>query len=339
LHGNFTNTQQELKKVLRTITGIIISPSLDYKALKDASAALSAFFCEISGFDINERENQQHISTSAGLAVSPYAAAFCITDMLRTSRFLRGIKEAVDAKLNENPGHPVTVLYAGTGPFATLLIPLTTVYDPEQLQLVLIDINPLSIEYLQKIIQQLNIQPYIIDVVQADALSYIISEKHQPDILVSETMKPGLQKEPQVSIVANLLSQCRRNPILIPSLVKVEACFAGNRANNNHELIHLQTLLELDAATALRIKNNPDDEPAISEGVTITITECPPPAFTQLILGTSIQIFNDHWLRFNETSLTIPVPVMEIVAIKKIPVTLLFEYQISNNPGFVVRKL
>jgi predicted RNA methylase len=334
MNRDFINTTLSLKKTLRAITDILLAPLPDYKGIREACASLLAFFCDVSGFDINEGENQLHINTDAGLAVSPYAAAFCITDMLRTRGFLQGIKEAIDAKLGENPGRPVMVLYAGTGPFATLVTPLTTVYTPEQLQLVLLDINPISIAHLQKIIRRMDLQPYIIDMVQADALTFLIPGKYKPDIIISETMKPGLQKEPQVSVVANLLSQCNRNTVLIPSLVKVEACLAGNRANNNHELNHLRTLIELDAVNALRIKNNPEDVPVISEGLTIAITERPAPDFTQLILATSIHIFNDHWLRFNETSLTIRHPVMNIATIEHFPVYLLFRYIMTDEPGF-----
>ena len=324
---------------LKKITDELLSPSTDYFHIRQAVHSLKDLFCEATGFDLNAKENQQHISTDTGLAVSPYAAAFCITDMLRTRNFLLGIKEAIHVKLKENPDRPVIVLYAGTGPFATLLTPLTTVYNPSQLQLVLMDINPISIEHLQKVIQQLNMASYIIDVVEADALSYIIPEMHQPDILVSETMKPGLHKEPQVSIVANLLSQCNRHPFLIPELITVEACLIGNIANDSNAIITLQTLLELDAATALSIRNNPADVPAFVNGIEIQISEKPADPYKRLGLKTTITVFNHHRLHFNESSLTVRHVLMNLEEIKKFPARLLFKYKMENEPGFIVTEL
>jgi hypothetical protein len=74
--------------------------------------------------------------TPAGLAIDTRSAALCIFDMMRTRKFLLGIRDAIDEKLRIDPGQPVTILYAGTGPFATLLTPLITVFRPDQLQMV-----------------------------------------------------------------------------------------------------------------------------------------------------------------------------------------------------------
>lgn len=145
----------DVKERLKEITQLFLAPELNYSVVRNACALLSALFCEVTGFEFDSKENQEHICTHAGLAVSPYAAAFCITDMMRTRGFLLGIKEAIEKKLKENNGKPVIVLYAGTGPFASLLTPLTTVFSPSQLQLVLIDINTISINFLQKLIHQL----------------------------------------------------------------------------------------------------------------------------------------------------------------------------------------
>jgi hypothetical protein len=101
-------------------------------------------------------------------------------------------------------------------------------------------------------------QDHIVDFVQADAVTYSIPGNQQPGIIVSETMKSGLQTEPQVSIVANLLSQCDQNTILIPELINVDVCLAGDMINYPGSFIRLKTLLELDAKTAVRIKNNPE---------------------------------------------------------------------------------
>ena len=126
---------------LKEITDILLTPVLDYSTVRNACASLCDFFYQISGFDDSAKENQAHIQTPAGLAVSPFSAAFCVIDMIRTRNFLQGIKEAIDFRLKINPEKPVIIFYAGTGPFATLLIPLITQFEPAQLKMVLLEIN------------------------------------------------------------------------------------------------------------------------------------------------------------------------------------------------------
>jgi hypothetical protein len=149
-------------------------------------------------------------------------------------------------------------------------------------------------------------------------------------------MKPGLQREPQVSIVANLLSQCNLKPILIPELIKVDVCLVGNMMNYPDSIMSLKTLLELDAETAVRIKNNPKDIPALSQGILVTIPELPGSQYNRLVLDTSIRVFGHHALGFNESGITLPQPLMELVALKKFPARLLFKYHIQSEPGFRV---
>jgi hypothetical protein len=94
--------------------------------------------------------------------------------------------------------------------------------------------------------------------------------------------------------------------------------------------------LELDTETAMWIKNTPDNVPVIDEGITMTIDEQPLPSFSSLVLYTTIRVFKNHWLHFNETSLTIPHHLMDLSAIKEYPVHLLFKYKMEHEPGFLL---
>lgn len=324
---------------LKDITSVLLSPELDYTAVRNSCTALYEIFSSVSAFKANAPEMQVHISTASGLAVSPYAAAFCITDMMRTKKFLQGIQDAIYTKLSQNPGRPVIVFYAGCGPFATLLTPLTTVFSPAQLQMVLLDINPLSLDYLQKIIHRFSMQEYILGIEMADAVHYTIPEKYKPDILVSETMKPGLEKEPQVSVISQLLSQCGSNTIVIPECITIDACLFGNMINHPCAFQTLKTLLKFDAITALQIKNKPEEVDAFGKGVTVILNNRPAALFSRLVLTTTITIYGGLQLGFKESSLTLPVPVMEIAIINKYPAHFLFQYRISGNPGFTVKEL
>jgi hypothetical protein len=317
---------------LQTITETLLSPDSNYNTIRMAVHALKDLFCKAVGFDETEAAKQAHIQTKGGQAISTYTAALCITDMIRTRKFLLGIKEAVEERLKKDPGKPVILFYAGSGPFATLLTPLTTVFTAGQLQMVLLEINPVSIEYLQKTVQQFGLEKYVIGIEQADAVHYTIPGKYQPDILLSETMKPALQKEPQVSIVANLLPQCKSNTVLIPSNIIVEACLLGNLASDPLAVMPLQTLLELDKTTAMEINGNP----IISAGITVIVPEKPGPLYTRIALTTTVNVFGGHTIGLQESGITLAEPVMETDAIKKYPARLLFRYRMNEDPGFEI---
>ena len=324
---------------LKTVTDELLSPVLNYSAIREAALSLKKLFSEAVAFDDTDNSVNDNIRTPAGLAIDPWSAAFCINDMMRTRKFILGIRDAIEERLRMNPERPVTILYAGTGPFATLLTLLITIFRPVQLQMILLEINPVSFHYLQKTIQQFGMEDYIVDLLQTDAVTWLIPGNQQPDIIVSETMKPGLQREPQVSVVANLLSQCTQKPILIPELIKVDVCMVGNLINYPDSIISLKTLLELDAETAVQIKNNPKDIPVLSEGILVTIPELPGLPFTGLILDTSVRVFGQHTLGFNETGITLPLTLMEIAALKNFPARLLFKYHIESEPGFRVTEI
>ncbi len=324
---------------LKTVTDSLLSPVMDYTLVREASISLMKLFSDAVAFDEKEEAIESEIITDAGKAIASKWAAFCLIDMMRTRKFIIGIKDAIAERLKMNPGKPVKVLYAGTGPFAPLLTPLITVFNPAQLQMVLLEINPVSMGYLKKIIHHFGMEDHIIDLVEADAVTYSITGNQQPDIIVSETMNNALQKEPQVSIVANLLSQCRENTILIPELVRVDVCLMGNTIHNPEPVISLKTLMELDAETAVRIKDHPEDIPALSPGIIVTIPELPVNQYNQIVLCTSIRIFRQHSLGFNESGLTIPHILRMTDSFKKYPVHLLFKYSIESNPGFRVTEV
>lgn len=324
---------------LKTITTALLSPAIDYSAIREATLSLKNLFTEAVAFDDTDSSDKENIRTPAGWAIGPRSATLCILDMMRTRKFILGIRDAITERLKMNPNRPVIVLYAGTGPYATLLTPLITVFRPSQLQMVLLEINPVSFHYLKKTIEQCGMEEYIVGLVQADAVTYSIPANQQPDIIVSETMTAGLQTEPHVSIVANLLSQCDQNTLLIPELIKVDVCLAGSMINYPDSFITLKTLLELDAEMAVQIKKNPKEVAALSPGILITIPELPGPQYCRLVLDTSIRVFGDHALGLKESGITLPQPIIDVSAIKKYPAPLLFRYHIESEPGFRVTEM
>ena len=113
----------------------------DYLILKQSVDRLFSIFSEITGVS-GDNFNNELIFLASGKAISPSYAALCLLEMSRTAKFLRGINKAIKQKLSEITNRPLQILYAGTGPYGTLLLPLMSLYSPDDFQVDLLDIGP-----------------------------------------------------------------------------------------------------------------------------------------------------------------------------------------------------
>lgn len=317
---------------LKEITRLLLEEPLRYTVVRDAAYSLKDLFQQVIAFEESE-VSLAHIETNYGRAVSPVSAAFCIIDFMRTRMFIKGTAEAISLRLLENPGKPVTVLYAGTGPFATLLTPLTTLFSPSELKMVLLELNPVSIEYLHKIIGIFKMEDHVLDVIQADASTYHIETGRHPDIILTETMMPGLYREPIVNIFANLAAQCP-HAIMIPELVKVEAALISNRSLSGYEILPLKTLMELSSASAANMNDYELCPTVFHKGIEVEIPASPDLVYTMFALLTYIKVFAGNDLSFNESSLTIPFFLKSARLIKEFPPVMRFKYVRGPFPGF-----
>jgi hypothetical protein len=320
---------------LKKITTKLLADESSYGEIRQACLQLLQFFYDITGFDENDPHNNRHIKSRVGQAVSPQAAAVCIRDFMRTRVFMRGLKEAVLTRLHASPGKPVTVLYAGTGPFASLLIPLATLFDATQLNMLLLDINPISIACLKRVIAALGLEPYVAEVVEADAVTYTVPETCRPGIILSETMMPSLKKEPQVSISANLVSQCPQ-AILIPQMIEVSAVLYSGRTDVEKRFIHLKSLLVINKEAAAALAMRQQTEAELFPAIELPVEEPPEPYYSRLALVTDIRVFNNETLGFNESSLTIREIMYDLHTIKSWPALFTLQYRLFPEPGFVI---
>ena len=168
--------------------------------------------------DIAEGET----ACSEGLAISPTQAAMCASEFQRTTTFLRGLHDAIaDAVVLKSPD-PVRVLYAGSGPYATLAVPLMTVFPPEKVRFTVLDMHAVSIESAKSVVSRLGLDRSVESYVLADACKYTIPGDAIPDILLCETMSTALEREPQVAIMRHLLGQAP-DAVIVPESVRVDA--------------------------------------------------------------------------------------------------------------------
>ncbi len=79
---------------------------------------------------------------------------------------MQGVYAAIQQKREDNHHQSIDVLYAGTGPFGMLLIPLL---DAAQVRVTLLDIHAESLAKLQRLIDFLEVGHFIVQAECVDA--------------------------------------------------------------------------------------------------------------------------------------------------------------------------
>lgn len=192
---------------------ILASQSLEEE--KKAVECLFRFYNNLSD-KLLERDSLLKNATeiNGGIALSPQHAIDCINDYVRTARFIKGIYHAIlDLIEKENP---ITILYAGSGPYGTLIVPLLSLFNSTDIQVTFLDIHKRAIASLKTIINFLDLQHCVKDYIVCDAIAFGKQNKGCFQLIVSETMDVALTKEPQVEITKSLQSLLCKKGILIP---------------------------------------------------------------------------------------------------------------------------
>lgn len=208
---------------LKTYTKILLDDNQSDDELEIAIKNLATLF---EGYSIINKEQDESFFIEStlpnGLALSPEKAAKCILEPLRVAYFLRGIYKAIKDTL-KSFSKPIHILYAGSGPYATLIVPLLPFFSSKEIQVSILDYHQLSLDSVKSIVESFGFNDYIKGYIQADAAIY----KHPKDspihIVVSETMTASLQQEMQVPITLNLAPQLIEGGIFVPENISVKA--------------------------------------------------------------------------------------------------------------------
>jgi len=212
---------------LGTITKEIIA-SKGIREHVDAVKNLSRFYNQIAAgeesFDLTA-DNEKYIA--GGQALSTYHAAVCTDDYLRTCYFLKGVYKAITKLQSDFPFRRIKVLYAGCGPFATLLLPLLPLFEKNAVEAIILDINSSSIESVKKLVSILQLDDYSLTMVETDATTYQKPDGWEMDLFVSETMHYGLTAEPQVAITKNFIPQLLPHTIFIPKHIHIDLVYTS----------------------------------------------------------------------------------------------------------------
>lgn len=267
---------------------------------------LVACLCEIADLDLHPALflDEHATITAQGKAVSPTTAAQCAEDVQRTLVFMQGVYAAIQQKLQQKNNQTIDVLYAGTGPFGLLLIPLLPLLDAAHVQVTVLDIHAESLTKLQRVIEFLDVGNFIVQAEQADACIWQSSQRF--DLIISETMRQGLIQEPQVSIFSHLQQFLKDDGWLIPETIRLDLWLStgGSLAVSKHKNpdLHLGRVFQLDKVAAMQLGNS---DTSCTHG-NLWVPDYAT-ALQDLKLTTFIQVFGDHQLHENQSQLTLPL--------------------------------
>lgn len=330
---------ESVRKILSETAAILIELEDQPGKIYRACDRFYQLLAEIANLDINNDLHRDPLHLAFGKSIGPLWAAMCIRDFLRTKKFVRGLYLAVEAARQKFPGIPVHVLYAGTGPFAALALPLTALFTPAELQFTFLEIHPESYRMLQLVIDSCGITPFVCEQLLTDASLYLQDQNRPVHILLTETMQSGLKTEPQVAIAMNLARQLHPDGIMVPEKIRVHAGLlrlhgwqSDDFGSTVSEYVLLKELLVLDRSFAEAAIKSTAFSP-----IKVSIPANLAGQYNQLCLFTEIQIYGNEILKNGESPLSSPHKILDFKQLNKVPAEIEFQYLLEESPGFSFR--
>lgn len=339
----------EYKDKLKYLTEKLLKNDLSYGQIKDTTDELYTLFLKASCVDDDSTGMGNAVYLSGGKAIDTYEAGMCVKEFMRTKQFISGIHEGILELKKRFPDSVLNVLYAGSGPFGALLLPLTTLFSPMDIKVTFLEINKTSVECLKRTITSFEAWGFVDDIVIADASEYKINRDKTFHMLVTETMQRALKKEPHVSIVLNLVDQIAEDGIMIPECIEIDAVLFDEKRNHQRMFgidgadkdyfFMLGRVMELNLKTARRHSVKYKESANGQCVIDCPMFKLPNPMdlrFKRINLMTSITIFGGFKLSYFDCSLNLPYEIIDLSKMEGLPKYLTLSYVISSDPRFVV---
>ena len=245
-----------------------------------------------------------------GIAINPAAAAQCVKDYIRTIKFVNAVHHAITQQHALHPGSTLKILYAGCGPFATLLLPLLALHCEKEMSIHFLDIHEESLSSVQTLMQFFNFDQLRLHYHCDNACHFQAPDPF--DIIVAETMQKALEQEPQFMVTAQLADQLKPTGIFIP-----EEIFVSLALQDRETLVFKnksKPLLALSSQCPLFSKlNNAANQNSLRLPLTqFHIPELYNSVQQRFVLQTRIQVLNDIWLYEDESDITLTVPAFSL---------------------------
>jgi predicted RNA methylase len=312
---------------IKEFTDPILFEKDNYKALYENIHALSDIYASYTGIRAGNITDKD-ILLPNGKAISPIKAAHCLLEIQRTAVFLRGIYKAIFQLKIDFPGQKINILYAGCGPYATLLTPFTAYFGREELAFYMLDINPVSLDSVKELFTALGLNAYIAEFICSDATTYQMPKDKVMHMVISETMQNALAKEPQVSIMLNLIPQMHANTIFIPEEINLSLKLVDPAEENKSFSIqdYIPERKEMGELYIIGRANCKEHAP-----LTLQLPE-QINNFRYLNIFTDITVFRDEKLGAYNCGLNLPVRIADLESKASEKIT--FRYEMNNIPGF-----
>jgi predicted RNA methylase len=324
-----------IRKEIIRITSEYFEDKIDYLKLSNTSKEYKSILNAICDQDIDTEEGRKDIKHENGTALGTFWATLCLDDMIRTRQFIRGIDKAIKDKKKKKPIH---ILYAGTGPFAALILPIILRYQKEDIKYTLLEVNQFTFQILQNIISKLGLKEFDIDLVNNDATKFQIDSKNEPDIIINETMQNALAKEQQVPIFLNLMRQVKLDTIFIPEKIELHLGLKKsgipteelqvkhfNKVEKVFEVSKESMFLQKQSENKSISKNAFPKKKSVIDSKKLK-------GFNQLVIITEIQVYKNEKIVLNESGLTTPLFIQEIPENLKGSIIIDTQYQIASEP-------
>jgi len=268
-----------------------------------------------------------------GVAINPQAAAHCAVDYERSVVFIRGVYAAMNTLRQQFVDTPLEILYAGCGPFATLLLPLLGKFCPGEFNLHLLDFHQRSLDSVKLLLSHFGFCNHAVQTIKADACNYKHAGKLH--LVIAETMQKSLEQEPQFAVTANLAPQLWDKGVFIPQRIDVALGLADlEKKTRCYPLATVCTLSPESAFDQMQLaqtnsgKNGPQLESTIVEVPRMTDI-----ARFDAALFTRICVFEQYRLKDYDSQITLPLKCHELLPLvggERYRVS----YQLGSYPRF-----
>lgn len=315
----------ELQEFKRDLLNSIFAANKHSANLSVLFQAFTQVLGELTGieteFDMNDWSN---VNTEFGVAISPVQAAKCTQEQLRSLVFMQGVKAAIEDKLNQ--GLPeVCILYAGTGPYATLLVPLLAMLPDLPVRATLLDIHKENVSAVHQLIDKLDVAHCVEEVVCTDALKWQPKDADKFDIIISETMTALLKREPQVWIFKHLFPYLQEDGVLIPESIALFATLKRSDAE-----VQVGEFFNLQRTTVKKLSEG--DSSVLTGTLTIPEEYEPGDGFK---LNTHITVYKEHMLGEHESSLNVPFTIPCEATNLSVGAEVKYQYCNNSSPEFI----
>lgn len=310
--------------------------------LKQAADELFTLLVADAGLD--EPVHRDNLKLTAGTAIGPYWAAMCLQDFLRTQRFMRGIYQAVSDAREKHLGEQIHILYAGTGPFATLVLPVMARFSAKEIAVSLLDVHEANLVMLEKVLSALGVQDRVKAFIHADAATYQLTDSSKVHIAISETMQHALEREPQVAISLNLAPQLAADTVWIPKNIRIEAALMNMQQDQDRQFGLLPEgetsyrilgrVLDLNVQAAREMAARVAENYPAVEKYRLDIPAEQAKTFPWLALFTHIQIYGSYALHAWDSALCVPRLLANLPDLPSLPQQVNFAYRMGAMPGF-----